>query len=130
MLKDEKREKVRIKKLFIAMYNWRNGDKKIWDESQIINISEKGILITTLREFRAGDIMSIFIKIPTRPFEWTEFKVKVVESPEMRNIFDRTVAGMRITRAEFVVLEESQRKLLREYVAWFLSQKREEKNGL
>lgn len=121
---EERREKVRIRKSFVALYNYTlDGVKKFWDETHIRNISEKGILITTIRAFQIGDVINVFIKVPTRPFEWIEFKIKVVESPELRTIFDESVAGMHITRGEFIDLQESQKELPREYVAWFLSQK-------
>lgn len=121
-MSEERRKTVRIKKLLTARYSYgidRNGKK--WDIISIKDISETGMSVTTQRQFSPNDIITFFIKIPFRPLEWIEFTGRVVGSEGLKAIYGETVAGLHITRVEFVNLKEEHKKLIREYITWFLT---------
>lgn len=119
-MEKERRESVRIKKFLVALYS---RDKKTWDMTHIRDISDKGMQITTAGALTSGEILTFLIKIPFKPFEWIEINGKTVESSELKTVFDKPVANTHITRIEFVDLREDHKKLICEYIEWFLSRK-------
>ena len=114
---EEKRKSVRIKKALTVRYCYGvdKADKK-WDMTLIMDISEAGMCITTRQRFSLNDILTFLIKVPSMPLEWLEFTGRVVESKE-------SMVGTHLTRIEFMNLKEDQKKLIREYVTWFLTKK-------
>ncbi len=70
--------------------------------------------LTANKYFPIGTILSLLIKIPSKPDEWIEFKGKVVASEQM------PLTGVYMVRVEFVLLKDESKDLLREYVAWYL----------
>lgn len=119
---EDRRKRVRIKKSLTAIYSYvdHKEDRKLFDETQIRDISEKGISAITIKAFKPQDTLTFLIKIPSNPLEWLEIKGKVVESKKLKTVFDESVADMHITRVEFMDLTDEQKKMIRVYVAWFL----------
>lgn len=120
--KEERRKTVRIKKSLIALYSMEaSGQKEKWDQTFIKNISEEGMMITTMKAFQQNATLHFLIKFPLQPFEWKEFRGKVIDSVALKTLHDDAVSNTYITRIEFLDLKEEQKELLRVYVAWFLS---------
>src|SRR4030042_1822253 len=120
---EERRKSVRIKKVLTVRYSYAiNKDEKKWDITAIRDISETGMSISTHYKFSPDDIMTLLIKIPSRPLEWIEFTGRVVGSEELTSISGKVVTGSNITRVEFINLKEDQKELIRQYIEWFLSQ--------
>lgn len=107
-MENEKRKAPRIEKVLVAKYSPSSQEADCWDSTMLKNISTEGILLYTKKAFACGEILKLLIKIPSDPFHWMEAKGKVVES--LANI----------TRIEFAGLNEEQRKLIRDYVEWFI----------
>ncbi|MDD5561389.1 MAG: PilZ domain-containing protein [Candidatus Omnitrophica bacterium] len=112
----EKRKSVRIEKPLTIKYSLETEDKKSWDISFIKNVSEAGILFDTNKQFHAGENLLLMFKIPLDPYNWIETKGSVIESlPHTGGSFS--------TRLKFVSINEDQKKLIRDYVVWFLGNK-------
>ena len=122
-MEEERREKIRIKKELVVRYCYNDKNKRVWDESCVRDISEKGMMFTTIRNFQPDEVVHILIKIPFEPFRWLEFEGKVVGSEELKTALSGSVAGTYITRVEFINLKEEQKTTMQLYVEWFLSQK-------
>jgi len=123
-MEEEKRQTVRIKKALIAMYRFHNDvDKDSWDQTQIRDICEKGMLITTMKCFQPNDVLTFLVKLPMNPFQWIEFNGRVVESKDLKTVHDEAIVGTYITRVEFVGIKEEHKELMRVYIAWFLTKK-------
>jgi len=122
---EERRKSVRIKKFITVRYSYgADNQEKKWDMTVIKDISETGMSITTCQQFSANDIVTFLIKIPSRPLEWIEFAGRVVVSEGMKSVFGESVAGLYITRVEFVNLKEGRKDLIREYINWFLTKEK------
>ncbi|MFA4842645.1 MAG: PilZ domain-containing protein [Candidatus Omnitrophota bacterium] len=121
-MEEEKRKAIRIEKSLVALYS---KDEKTWDMTHVRNISETGMQLTTMYSLSQDENLIFLVKIPFQPFEWIELQGKVVESTELKTVFEESVAGTQVTRIKFVNLKEEQKNLIREYVDWFL-----EKEGL
>jgi len=119
-MEEERRKAVRIKKSLTAQYS---KDKNFWDTTFIRDISEFGMQITTTGQLPTDAILTVRVKFPSKPFEWTEINGKVVGSTEMKTGFKESVASTHITRIQFVDLKEEHKKLIHEYIEWFLSKK-------
>lgn len=121
-IKEEKRKSVRIKKTLFVRYSYSfDKDKKRWEEAVVRDISETGISITTCHSFLPNDTITILIKIPSRPLDWIELKGRVVRCEGVKPIAERSKFGASITAIEFIDLNEEQKKIIREYISWFLS---------
>ncbi len=107
-MENEKRKAPRIEKVLVAKYSLSSQEADCWDSSMLKNISTEGILLYTKKTFAPEEILKLLIKIPSDPFHWMETKGKVVES------------RANITRIKFTELNEEQRKLVRDYVEWFI----------
>jgi hypothetical protein len=114
---EDKRRTERIKKSLVVRYAYNNdrGDK-VWDTSIVRDISEGGMSITTHLDFPVHKILTLLIKIPSRPFEEIELQGRVCGSREH-------LSGIYITHIEFVGLKDEQKKLIREYVDWVLKKR-------
>ena len=124
-MEEEKRQAILIKKTLVAMYTPDvDKDKKTWDATIIRDISERGMQVTTNKQFSPDEILTFFIKIPFRPFQWIEVNGRVVASDDLKTVFDESVAGAHITRVEFVDLKENQKELIKAYIEWFMDKKR------
>lgn len=112
----EKRKSIRIEKSLMIRYSPEIGNKDSWNIALIKNISEAGVLFDTNKQFQAGENILLMLKIPLDPYNWMETKGSVVESlPYIGKSF--------LTRLKFICINEAQRNLIRDYVAWFLSNK-------
>lgn len=112
----EKRESVRIEKPLMVKYSPEIGGKDNWNVSFIKNVSELGILFDTNKQFQAEESILLMLKIPLNPHNWMEIKGSVVESrPYIGKYF--------LTRLKFICINEAQRNLIKDYVAWFLNNK-------
>jgi len=121
-MEDDRRKAVRIKKSLTVLYRYNlDAGKKIWDETVIKDISETGISILTVKPFQPNDEFDFRIKLPMNPRGWSEFKGRAIDSKEMIGIREDRIAGMYVTRVEFVGLTEEEKGQLRMYIAWFLS---------
>ncbi len=110
----EKRKSIRIEKPLMVKYALDCAGGKGWNVAFIKNISEAGILFDTNRQFPAGENILVMLKIPLDPDNWIEAKGIVVDSrPFMGNFF--------LTSLKFTTLNDAQRALIKDYVAWFLS---------
>ena len=119
---EERRKSVRIKKFITVRYSYgADNQEKKWDMTVIKDISETGMSIATCQQFSANDIVTFLVKIPSRPLEWIEFTGRIVAPEGMKPISGESVAGLYITRVEFVNLKEDRKELIREYIKWFLS---------
>jgi Tfp pilus assembly protein PilZ len=113
---EEKRQSIRIEKSLMVRYSPEIGSKDNWSVSFVKNISETGVLFDTNNQYPVGENLLLMLKIPLDPYNWMETKGSVVESaPYVGKSF--------LTRLKFVGLNDAQRSLIREYVAWFLSGK-------
>ncbi|MFA6129758.1 MAG: PilZ domain-containing protein [Candidatus Omnitrophota bacterium] len=108
----EKRKSVRIEKSFIIKYSPETSNKNNWDISFIKNVSETGVLFDTNKQFQAAETILVMFKIPFDPYNWIEAKGSVIESAPF-------IGGSFLTRIKFTSINESQRKLIKDYVAWF-----------
>lgn len=117
---------MRIKRGITVRYSYTTdkGEKK-WDMTGIRDISETGMSVSTQHKFSSNDILTFLIKIPSRPLEWIEFTARVVGSEEMKSITGETLRAVHITRLEFINLKEDQKELIREYITWSLSRKKD-----
>jgi len=110
----EKRKSIRIEKPLMVKYALDCAGENDWNVAFIKNISEAGILFDTNRQFPAGENILIMLKIPLDPDNWIEAKGVVIDSRHfMSNFF--------LTRLKFTTLNDAQRALIKDYVAWFLS---------
>jgi hypothetical protein len=41
----------------------------------------------------------------------------------LRTVYDEHVAGMYVTRIEFIDFKQEYKKIMKEYIAWFLSKR-------
>lgn len=109
----EKRKSIRVEKPLLVRYSSEIGSKDNWNIAFIKNVSEAGILFDTNKQFQIGENILLRLKIPLDPYNWMETKGSVIESlPYISKTF--------LTRLKFICLNDTQRKLIRDYVAWFL----------
>jgi hypothetical protein len=117
---DDKREVPRIKKSLVVHYALDTGGKPPkWDVTHIMNIGEKGIRMTVLKDFAEGDILNLNIKIPFKPFEPLTVKGKIITTEELTTVFGEGVADCKIASVGFIDIDEEQKDLIKEYVEWF-----------
>jgi hypothetical protein len=119
---NERRKAVRIAKRIIAMYagvNDRTG-AKVWDETQVLDISESGMRITTMQLFSLGEVLSFRLKLPSEPIRWMEISGEVVDCSGLRKKFGESANSINVTRIRFLDLEEGIKESLRKYIACFL----------
>jgi hypothetical protein len=114
---DEKRGSIRIGKPLAVQFGLQTDGSISWDMSLIKDISESGICLRTGIPLEKGDICYLRFKMPTHPWNSLEITAKVVESAQVK-------MSIHTTRLEFLDLNEEQKQLLREYVAWALMQER------
>ncbi len=110
-LPEERRKAVRIKKQLSVQYQDLD-DPRIWDRADIKDFSETGLVMVVERSFDPDTCLHFRIKIPLDPFRWHEFRGKVVAS-EHRKV------RIRITE-----IGDEALGMVRQYIAWHLSQKK------
>ncbi len=111
-MENEKRKTPRINKVLVTRYSPIQQEADSWDAGTLKNISTGGILLFTNKIFNKGEMLKVLIKIPFDPLHWLETNGEVVESKK------------NTTRIRFLDLGETQKKLITDYIAWFI--KREE----
>ncbi|MCX7927920.1 MAG: PilZ domain-containing protein [Candidatus Omnitrophica bacterium] len=112
---EEKRKAFRIKSsLFIQYSFFEEGNLPKWDISTVRDISETGVSLLTGKRFNPSDTIVLRIKIPSRPFDLTEVKGKVVasENTDSNNTF--------LTRIQFVETNKETQNILKEYINWVI----------
>jgi hypothetical protein len=121
--RQEKRDARRIQKSLIIQFSLESSDPlaRKWDISSINDISESGVSFSAGGKFHSGAVMQMLIKIPLRPFEWFEVSGKVVAAEESKTKNEDPEYKVYLVRVAFLSLEEEQKKLIREYIAWYLS---------
>ena len=105
---DEKRKVSRIEKVLTAQYSKDSQEVTHWDSTTIKNISVEGILLHTSNIFTKDEILKLRFKLPFDPYHWLDAKGKVIESLQGK------------TRIQFIELTEEQRKIIHEYIEWFV----------
>ena len=105
---DEKRKASRIEKVLVAQYSEDEPEVTHWDSTSIKNISTEGILLCTNKNFTKDQVLVLRFKIPFDPSHWLNAKGKVIESFQCK------------TRLRFIELNEEQKKIIRDYVDWFV----------
>ena len=116
---EDKRRTERIKKSLVVQYAYENDrGERVWDISIVRDISEGGMNITTLRDFPVQRVLTLLIKIPSRPFEQVELEGRVCGS-------EKYGSGTYLTHIEFINLKDEQRKIIQKYVDWFLKKRGE-----
>lgn len=105
---EEKRKASRIEKAIVVQYSICIDGNPCWDSSTIKNISADGILLHTDKNFEKGQLLELRFKLPADPLNWLIAKGQVVESSHCK------------TRIRFIDLGESQKKIIDEYIGWFV----------
>lgn len=117
----ERRGGVRINKFFVAMYaELTDLMPKDWDITMLRNISTGGTVFTAKALYKNFTHLRLILKLPSRPFNWLDFDVRVVESRQLKNLEDLVVGGTFLTRAQFITVPIEQREFLEEYIDWFV----------
>ena len=104
---DDKRNAVRIRKDITIAYSY---DDRVWITTDLLNLSENGICITTSRASLIDENIIIRIDMPQRQIGRIELPGKVISS-------DTAMNHMFKTRIGFLNLNEEQTELLRIFVA-------------
>ena len=113
---EEKRKFIRIKKPLMIRYSPEINNKDNWNIAFIKDISEAGVFFDTNKQFQFGECLLVKLKIPLDPDNWLETKGEVIESlPYIGKSF--------LTRLKFTCINDTQRNLIKDYVAWFLKDK-------
>jgi hypothetical protein len=104
---EEKRKASLIEKFLVAQYSERPQEDVRWESTTIKNISTGGILLHTNKNLIKGQVLILRFKLPFDPSRWLNTKGKVIDSFQCK------------TRIEFIELDEEQKKIIQEYIAWF-----------
>ncbi|MCX5708206.1 MAG: PilZ domain-containing protein [Candidatus Omnitrophica bacterium] len=116
-MEEERRKTSRIKKNLIVQYA---SDEKInlkWGISLIKDISDMGMSITTGKSFAPEENLLIRLKLPSQPYRWIDLKGAVIES--------KSYGGENwLTRVRFLKLNNEDKELIKDYIAWFLIKER------
>jgi len=110
---DEKRKADRIKSKMLVQYccNDESG-KKLWDISNVKNISEVGMCLQTGRSLELNSLVSLRLIIPSKPFDKIEVLGKIVSCAKAAQ------GSTWSTRIEFSNISENIKIIFREYVDW------------
>ena len=122
---NENRKAPRIQKDLMAMYGMQNNQGLVekWDTTLVKNFSEIGMGFITMSSFSRGDKIDFMIKIPTRPFDWLHLHGKVIESAILKGIGKNSIIERYLTRAEFIDTKDEEKKLIQDYITWFINKK-------
>jgi|GEM_PF-196478 Tfp pilus assembly protein PilZ len=113
---EEKRKFIRIEKTLVVKYSSEINNRGNWDLTSVKNISEEGMMLDTSKQFQVGENILLMFKIPLDPFNWIETKGSVIESiPYTGKTF--------LTRLKFSGISEAQKRLIKDYISWFLGNK-------
>jgi len=118
---EEKRKVIRIKKSLCIQYRCNiDKGKDLWVVALLRDISEEGMSFTSDKNFLAGDILDVRIKLPSNPFQWVELKCK--------NVSSRTLSiGIYIIHLQFLDLNGEQKRTIKEYITWILDKEQDKK---
>jgi len=116
-MEDERRKANRIKKTLTVQYACAGTVDLKWEMSQIKDISDTGLSITTAENFSVDQNLFLRLKLPTHPYEWIDVEGAVVESKTWGG-------GFWLTRIKFIQLKEEFKTLIKDYIAWFLLNER------
>jgi c-di-GMP-binding flagellar brake protein YcgR len=116
-MEEERRKASRIKKNLTAQYASCEKISLQWGISEIKDISDTGMSITTGQCFAPEENLFIRLKLPSHPFRWIELKGAVVQS--------KSHGGeIWFTRVKFLELSKEDKELIKDYIAWFLLKER------
>jgi c-di-GMP-binding flagellar brake protein YcgR len=116
-MEEDRRKNSRIKKTLTVQYARAGSFNLKWEMSQIKDISDTGLSITTAESFSSDQNLLIRLKLPTHPYEWIDLDGSVVESQSFGGEFW-------LTRVKFIQLKEEDKTLIKDYIAWFLLKER------
>jgi hypothetical protein len=106
---EERRRAIRIKKVLVAQFQEKDSPQN-WNMTQIMDISEVGLVMFMEKILPAGTELHLRIKVPINPSAWYEFDGKVIDCEKHR------------VRVEITAMGDDTKGILREFVAWFLKQ--------
>lgn len=112
-MESEKRKASRIEKVLVAKYSDTSQEVDRWDSTTIKNISSEGILLNTIENFTKDQVLKLRFKLPFDPYHWLDTKGQVIES-------FRCNSQQCNTRIRFIELSGEQKKIIDEYIEWFV----------
>jgi hypothetical protein len=116
-VKEDRRKNTRIKKNLTVQFASGGNINLKWEMSQIKDISDTGLSITTAENLPEGQNLFIRLKLPTHPYEWIDLEGSVVESKNWGG-------GFWLTRVKFLQLKDEFKTLIKDYIALFLLNER------
>ena len=116
-MEEDRRKTSRIKKSLTVQYACKGNTDLKWEMSQIKDISETGLSITTSDNLPPGQNLFIRLKLPTHPYDWLNLNGSVVESKSWGGEFW-------LSRVKFILLKDEDKSLINNYIAWFLLKER------
>jgi c-di-GMP-binding flagellar brake protein YcgR len=116
-MEEERRKAARIKKNLTVKYALKVKNDLRWEMSLIKDISDTGMSLTTSQNFIPEENLIIRLKLPSQPFNWIEINAAVIET---RNYGGETW----LTRVKFIQLGNEDKKLIKNYITWFLVNER------
>ena len=118
---NDRRRSVRIKKEIMAQYRDDASGTK-WDMTSVKNISDSGILIITEKPFTPQTVLTLRLKLPSNPFKCLDIQGRVVTcDSSVSAAYDGSAPSAYSTRVEFSCIDEDCKKLIQDYIKWFLS---------
>ncbi len=112
---EERRKAIRVKTNLSAQYSLDDAaGNRIWDISQVYNISELGVSILISKIVKTGSLISLRFRIPFRPLENIEITGKVVHCAPSNQ------KSVYLVRIKFKYLDENTVIIFREYVDWII----------
>jgi hypothetical protein len=113
---NEKRRSIRVTKPFFVQFGIGLGGAITWDMTLLKDVSETGMCIRTASALKKDDVCCLRFRMPLTK-DTVAVSAKVVDSLKVGgNIY--------LTRLEFLCLGEKEKKLLRDYVEWTLTNER------
>ncbi|MBN3038257.1 MAG: PilZ domain-containing protein [Candidatus Omnitrophica bacterium] len=109
---EEKRLSPRIKKEILVRYKVKVEYYGDIDMSSTRDLSETGISFTAARAFSPGTVLTLGLRFPAQK-DFLQFDARVVSCKSKAKI-------IHTVRAEFIDLNEEQKKALKEFVQFFL----------
>jgi hypothetical protein len=129
MMQEEKRKAPRVKTTLVSKYSRvSNGEDQLkWDQTELIDISAKGVCLTTKDVFLPGEKIRLQIKTPLDPFHWIEATGEIVESRQLKSVYPKINTHTYLNRIKFIELKPEFENAIVEYVNWILKKERAEK---
>jgi len=108
---EEKRKSIRIRKSLL--FRFKDTERKT-HTIYISNINQEGVCFLSPVVFQIGDLIEASLKLPSRPNEWHDCRLKVLESKDVTKYPGAFVSGFR-TRAKFDFISERTATFLKDY---------------